>query len=161
MLANLFCKLASYGDGLLLLLVIYRLVAMLGNWTQHAFVDADDPGNAYKNSITCINVGYNYNKACWNDGYHISHHVRPAMHWTEHPTFFLKTLDQYASHQAIIFDGLDFGQVFFLLMHKRYSTLARHMVNLNGAFSSDTEAIALLRRRTIRITTPNTAELVY
>ncbi|MCK8495591.1 fatty acid desaturase [Spirosoma sp. RP8] len=32
----------------LLPLVIYRLVAMLGNWTQHAFVDADDPGNANK-----------------------------------------------------------------------------------------------------------------
>ena len=62
---------------------------MMGNWTQHAFVDGEDPGNAYKNSITCINV--KYNKKCWNDGYHISHHIRPAMHWTEHPTFFQKT----------------------------------------------------------------------
>ncbi|WP_080241212.1 fatty acid desaturase family protein [Spirosoma rigui] len=133
----------------LLPLFVYRLIAMLGNWTQHAFVDSEDPGNAYKNSITCINV--KYNKKCWNDGYHISHHVRPAMHWTEHPTFFQKTLDKYAQNQAIIFDGLDFLQVFYLLMNKRYKTLAQHMVNVNNAFSSEEEAIAVLRRRTERI----------
>ncbi|QMW01349.1 fatty acid desaturase family protein [Spirosoma foliorum] len=133
----------------LLPLVIYRFIAMLGNWTQHCFVDFDDPGNAYKNSITCINV--RYNKKCWNDGYHISHHVRPAMHWTEHPTFFMKTIDKYAQNQAVVFDGIDFGQVFFLLMFKRYDVLARNMVNINGAFADDEEAIALLRRRTKRI----------
>jgi fatty acid desaturase len=133
----------------LLPLVIYRLIAMLGNWTQHAFVDFEDPGNAYKNSITCINV--KYNKKCWNDGYHISHHIRPAMHWTEHPTFFLKTIDKYAQNRAIIFDGLDFLQIFFLLMRGKYDVLARHMVNVNGTFTDDADAIALLRRRTQRI----------
>ncbi|QJW88406.1 fatty acid desaturase [Spirosoma taeanense] len=130
-------------------LFIYRFIAMLGNWTQHAFVDAEDPGNAYKNSITCINV--NYNKKCWNDGYHISHHIRPAMHWTEHPTFFLKTIDKYAQNRAIIFDGLDFLQVFFLLMRGRYDKLAKHMVNLNDTFTDENDAIALLRQRTQRI----------
>ncbi|RYC71913.1 fatty acid desaturase family protein [Spirosoma sordidisoli] len=133
----------------LLPLVIYRLIAMLGNWTQHAFVDGQDPGNAYKNSITCINV--KYNKKCWNDGYHISHHVRPAMHWTEHPTFFQKTIDKYAQHRAIVFDGLDFLQIFFLLMRGRYDVLAAHMVNLNNTFADDQDAIALLKYRTQRI----------
>lgn len=133
----------------LLPLVIYRLIAMLGNWTQHAFVDGNDPGNAYKNSITCINV--KYNKKCWNDGYHISHHIRPAMHWTEHPTFFLKTIDKYAQNKAIIFDGLDFLQIFVLLMRGKYEVLARHMVNVNNAFTDDNDAIALLRQRTRRI----------
>ncbi|MBN8824230.1 MULTISPECIES: fatty acid desaturase [unclassified Spirosoma] len=130
-------------------LLVYRLIAMMGNWTQHAFVDGDEPGNAYKNSITCINV--KYNKKCWNDGYHISHHVRPALHWTEHPTFFQKTIDKYAHNQAIVFDGLDFLQIFFLLMRGRYDVLVKNMVNINGAFASDEEAIALLRRRTRRI----------
>lgn len=138
-------------------LVIYRLIAMMGNWTQHSFVDFEDPGNAYKNSITCINV--KYNKKCWNDGYHISHHVRPAMHWTEHPTFFQKTIDKYAQNQSIIFDGLDFLQIFFLLMRGRYDVLVRHMVNVNGTFASDEEAIALLRRRTQRIPLQNTVLL--
>ncbi|PRY43121.1 fatty acid desaturase [Spirosoma oryzae] len=128
---------------------IYRLIAMLGNWTQHAFVCSEDPGNAYKNSITCINV--KYNKKCWNDGYHISHHIRPAMHWTEHPIFFQKTIDKYAQHKAVIFDGLDFLQIFFLLMRRRYDRLAQHMVNVNGAFADEQEAIDLLRSRTQRI----------
>ncbi|MBD2700947.1 fatty acid desaturase [Spirosoma sp. BT702] len=132
-------------------LLIFRLITMLGNWTQHSFVDFEDPGNAYKNSITCINV--KYNKKCWNDGYHISHHIRPAMHWTEHPGFFLKTIDKYAQNQAVVFDGLDFLQIFFLLMRKRYDTLAKYMVNINGAFADENEAIALLRRRTQRIMT--------
>ncbi|GAB3641966.1 fatty acid desaturase family protein [Spirosoma arcticum] len=130
-------------------LIIYRVIAMIGNWTQHAFVDGDEPGNPYKNSITCINV--RYNKLCWNDGYHISHHIRPALHWTEHPVFFRKTIEQYDRNQAIIFDGLDFLQVFFLLMRGRYDRLAAHMINLNKTFASDADAIALLRRRTQRI----------
>lgn len=129
--------------------LIYRFVAMLGNFTQHAFVDASDPDNPYRNSITCINVKYNHK--CWNDGYHISHHYRPAMHWTEHPTFFLKTIDKYAQNQAIVFDGLDFLKVFYYLMNKRYDVLVRHMVNINGAFRDDEEAIAVMRARTQRI----------
>lgn len=130
----------------LLPFVIYRLIAMLGNWTQHAFVDAQDPANPFKNSITCINVKYNHK--CWNDGYHISHHQRPAMHWSEHPTFFQKTLDKYSQNQAIVFDGLDFLGVFYNLMRKRYDVLASHAVNVNGAFTSEAELIAVMRYRT-------------
>lgn len=128
---------------------IFRLITMLGNWTQHAFVDPIDPGNSYKNSITCINV--KYNKKCWNDGYHISHHCRPAMHWTEHPTFFMKTLDNYAKNKAVVFDGLDFLKVFYYLMNKRYDVLASHVVNINGTFRNDEEIISLLKDRTQRI----------
>ncbi|GAA4405045.1 hypothetical protein GCM10023187_23080 [Nibrella viscosa] len=132
---------------------IFRLITMLGNWTQHSFVDPADPGNPYKNSITCINV--KYNKKCWNDGYHISHHCRPAMHWTEHPGFFLKTIDNYAKNKAVVFDGLDFLKVFFYLMNKRYDVLARHVVNINGTFQSDEEVINLLKYRTQRIPVPS------
>ena len=131
-------------------LLLSRVVMMLGNWTQHSFIDAADPGNPYKNSITCINVKYNHK--CWNDGYHISHHQRPGMHWTEHPTFFLKTIDKYVEHKAIIFDGADFGKVFFTLMARRYDVLAKHVVNINGnTFANEEEVIALLKARTQRI----------
>ncbi len=138
-------------------LLLSRIVMMLGNWTQHSFIDAADPGNPYKNSITCINVKYNHK--CWNDGYHIGHHQRPGLHWTEHPTFFLKTLDKYAQNQAIVFDGADYLKIFISLMTRRYDVLAKHVVNINGnTFADEAEVIAVLKARTQRI--PAVTELV-
>ncbi len=122
---------------------------MVGNWTQHAFIDPNDPANLYKNSITCVNI--NYNHRCWNDGYHISHHIRPNMHWTEHPKHFKNNLDQYAKNKAIVFNGLDFLQVFYFLMNKRYEKLSQHLVNIDHTFNSKDEAIRELKRRTQKI----------
>jgi len=122
---------------------------MMGNWAQHAFVCAQDPSNAYKNSITVINTKYNHK--CWNDGYHISHHIKPAMHWTEHPLYFQSTLKEYADNEAIIFDGIHFLHVFVWLMGKRYDLLADHFVNVGDRFKSNEEIITFLRRRTQKI----------
>src|SRR5690242_19008286 len=82
-------------------LIISRFVMMLGNWNQHAFIDPSDPGNCLKNSITCINTAYN--KKCWNDGYHINHHLKPAMHYTEYPDHFTANLNTFAKNNALIF----------------------------------------------------------
>jgi hypothetical protein len=128
---------------------LYRLIAMMGNWAQHAFIGADDPGNAYKNSITCINTKYNVK--CWNDGYHISHHVKQTMHYTEHPGYFTKTLDKYIANEAIVFDGIHFLHVFIWLMRKRYDLLARHFVNIGDRFNSDDEVIVFLKSRTQKV----------
>ena len=126
-----------------------RAVMMLGNWTQHAFVDKDDPGNPYKNSITCINVKYNHK--CWNDGYHISHHIKPTLHWTEHPNHLLENLDEYAQNKAIVFDGIDFLKVWIYLLRHDYSKLADHVVNINNTFSSKEEIIAIMKSRVEKI----------
>ena len=128
---------------------IYRLVAMMGNWAQHSFVDRNDPGNEYKNSITCINTKYNLK--CWNDGYHISHHERQTMHWTEHPVYFKKTLDKYIANDAIVFDGIHFLHVFIWLMRNRYDLLANNFVNLSDKFKSQEDVIAFLKSRTEKI----------
>ena len=126
--------------------VLFRMVAMMGNWAQHAFLRAEDPANSYWNSITCINTKYNHK--CWNDGYHISHHIKPSMHWTEHPTYCQKTLAQYAERDAIVFDGIHFLHVFFWLMAKRYDLLAKHYVDLHGRYRTDAEVAEMLRGRT-------------
>ena len=73
------------------------------------------------------------------------------MHWTEHPTFFQKTIDKCAKNQAIIFEQLDFLNVFVNLMRKRYDVLASHVVNVNGAFRDDTEIESVHRQRTRQI----------
>lgn len=126
-----------------------RFAMMAGNWGQHAFVDPTDPGNSYKNSLTCINA--RYNKTCFNDGYHIGHHVRPAMHWTDMPVEFQENIDKYREQQSVVFKGIDFFIVWFLLMTKSYGTLANHYIHLDDRLKSKEEVIAFLKSRTKRI----------
>ena len=130
-------------------LLITRIAMMSGNWAQHAFVKAEDPGNCYVNSLTCINSVYN--RRCFNDGYHISHHWKPTRHWTEHPQELADNLAEYARNDAIVFEKLDFFAVWLNLMLKRYDTLAEHYVPLDDRARSKEEVIALLKERTRRI----------
>jgi fatty acid desaturase len=123
--------------------VFARVVMMLGNWTQHAFVDLE---NMEDNTINCINTAYN--KTCWNDGYHAVHHVRPALHYTEIPGEFLKNKDVFAKQKTLTFDGIHYLHIFIWLMTRRYDKLAKHVVNVNNMFSSEEEAIALMKERT-------------
>lgn len=37
-------------------LVLMRAGMMVGNWGQHAFVDADEPDSDYRSSVTLIDV---------------------------------------------------------------------------------------------------------
>jgi fatty acid desaturase len=133
----------------LLPLVISRFIMMVGNWAQHSFVDADDPENFYKNSVTCINT--KYNKKCWNDGYHISHHIKPNLHWTLHPDHLISNKELYAQNKALVFHGIHFLHIWWYLMNKDYPGLARHVVNINGTFTAEEDAIALMESRTRRI----------
>lgn len=126
--------------------LLARFLMMAGNWAQHAFVDPDDPANDRKSSITCINT--RYNRRCFNDGYHIGHHEKANLHWTEMPVDFQNKRELYAKDDAIIFDGIDFFQVWALLMMKRYDILAKHFVELRDEARSDREIIALMRHRT-------------
>lgn len=130
----------------LLPLLISRIIMMVGNWAQHSFIEEGDPGNFYKNSITCINTGYNHK--CWNDGYHISHHIQPAMHWTLHPEHLQANLKEYAANKALIFEGIHFLHVWWYLMNKDYEKLAKRVVNIHGMFNSEDDIIALLKSRT-------------
>jgi fatty acid desaturase len=127
-------------------LVLIRSLMMAGNWGQHAFVAADAPENPYKASITCINS--RYNRRCFNDGYHIGHHLQARAHWTELPVEFEKNIAEYAKNDAIVFEGLDFFLVWVLLMTRRFSTLSKAFVRLPGAPErTDAEVEAFLKER--------------
>lgn len=126
-----------------------RVMMMVGNWGQHAFLDPSRPGDSFVNSITCINVAYN--KRCFNDGYHIGHHVKQNRHWTDLPTDFLANADRYAKEGCIVFEGLDFFMVSVLLFLHRYDVLAKHFVRLGEDRRTDAEVIELLKSRTRRI----------
>ncbi|HEX6276011.1 MAG TPA: fatty acid desaturase [Polyangiaceae bacterium] len=136
--------------------VIVRTLMMMGNWAQHAFVDPNDSANSYRNSISCINT--RYNRRCFNDGYHIVHHLRPALHYTEMPGEFEKNRASYGAADAIVFDGLDYFQVWLCLMTGRHARLARAFVHLPGApHRSESEVIAFLKSRLEPIPAPELA----
>jgi fatty acid desaturase len=128
---------------------VVRFLMMAGNWGQHAFIDRNNPKNNYTNSINCINV--RYNRTCFNDGYHIVHHLNPAMHWLDLPNDFKKNIPRYTDENSIIFQGIDFFQVWFFLMTKQYDVLAKKMVIVNPALTSKEQVVELLKERTRRI----------
>ena len=123
-----------------------RAAMMAGNWAQHAFIDPTGPESSYKNSITCINTVYN--RRCFNDGYHIGHHVKQTRHWTEMPEDFLANQETYVAEGAIVFQGIDFFGIWVLLMLKSYDSLARRFVEIDGAARTPEQIKALLRSRT-------------
>jgi hypothetical protein len=133
-------------------LLFARFGMMAGNWAQHSFIDPSDPANPYRNSITCINS--TYNRRCFNDGYHIGHHVKANRHWTEMPTDFLASRERYAAEDAIVFEKIDFFVVWAFLMLKRYDWLAKYYVDVGGPRRTREELIEYLRQRTRRIPRP-------
>jgi hypothetical protein len=126
--------------------VLARFMMMAGNWGQHAFIDLDDPANCYRNSITCINVSYN--RKCFNDGYHIGHHLKATRHWTEMPGELKQNQARYAAERALVFEGVDFFMVWAFLMLKRYDWLAKRVVALDDTPRTQAELIAMMRERT-------------
>lgn len=127
-------------------LMIIRFAMMAGNWGQHAFVDRRTPGSSFRNTITCINSPYNHK--CFNDGYHIGHHLYPKQHWTDMPANFEEDIPLYVENRCIVFQKLDFFMVWVMLMLKKYDTLEANYVNLGNVFTEKDDVIALLKERT-------------
>jgi hypothetical protein len=128
-----------------------RAAMMAGTWAQHAFVDPAHPEDPYLSSITCINT--RYNRRCFNDGYHIGHHLRANRHWTELPDELERNLAEYARRGALVFEGVDFFGVWLRLMLRNYEGLARRVVVLDGSPRPLAETVAMLRSRTRPIST--------
>lgn len=127
-------------------LLAIRVLFMTGNWAQHAFVDVNDPKNEYRNSSTIINCPYNHK--CYNDGYHIVHHRKPGLHWSEMAQEFQDNWRTYRDQEAIVFDGVGNNQrVFWFLMTKNYDALERYLWRPPGDTRTKDERIALLKAR--------------
>lgn len=123
-----------------------RLMMMVGNWAQHAFIDPDAPDNDYKSSVNTIDR--RYNARCFNAGYHIFHHVRKGTHYSELSTEFERNPEQYGREDAIVFDRIDLLGIWFLLLTRQHAALAKRFVRLPGAPArTEAEVVALFKRR--------------
>ncbi|KAJ1505025.1 hypothetical protein HMI54_010718 [Coelomomyces lativittatus] len=126
---------------------LMRFGMMSGNWAQHAFVDRSRPDCDFVQSLTCINN--TYNQIAFNDGYHTSHHLNPRRHWMDHPEHLVTHLEAYAHHGTLVFNELDFHQVWFLLMIRNYKALAKAFVPLGPNYpTNESEIIVFLKERT-------------
>ncbi|KAL7627733.1 hypothetical protein AAE478_001928 [Parahypoxylon ruwenzoriense] len=134
----------------LLPLMLLRAGLMVGNWGQHAFVDADEPDSDYRSSITLIDVPSN--RYCYNDGYHTSHHLNPRRHWRDHPVHLLQNKATYGRENALVFHGIDYLEVTVRLLLHHYDYLAARLVPLGPRQSALTreQRVAMLRRATRR-----------
>lgn len=106
-------------------LLVVRFGMISGNWVQHAFVDPARPAEAAAHSLVCLDTPYN--ELCFNDGYHIQHHEAPAAHFTELPALFEASRERLMATGAVIFRGLDYFQIWALLMRKAHGRLATHL----------------------------------
>lgn len=124
-----------------------RIGMMSGNWTQHAFLDPDHATNDYKTALTVIDTYYN--KTCFNDGYHTSHHLNPIRHWQDHPEHFLASREKFNEQKVIIFRNCDYWEIWCHLMVKDHVWLAKHLVS-NDSDSVEAK-VAFLKTRLKRL----------
>lgn len=126
-----------------------RFFLMAGNWAQHAFIDPMDWENPYRSITTFVNSGYN--ARCFNDGYHLNHHLRSSSHWTEMPERFESIKDEVIDNQAIVFRKIDYFIIWLLLMLKQHRVLARFMVDVGDEETTIEQRVALLHDRLVPI----------
>jgi fatty acid desaturase len=137
--------------------VIIRFMMMAGNWGQHAFINTARMNNGLANSITCVNSAYN--RRCFNDGYHIGHHLKASRHWTEMPQDLVDNQGKYLAAGALVFQGIDFFLVSLLLWTGQWRALARRHVSLGGSPRSDDEIVEMLKGRVQPVRDWKSAEL--
>lgn len=127
--------------------VLGPFALMLGNFSQHIFVDPDSPSSNY--TLACNHVNAPFNMLTFNDGYHITHHVNSVCHWSEMPLNFIKNLDKYEQGGAIIFKHISFDEISFAVFsgERGLRRLAKHVVQITPKYKSEDELVAMFRRR--------------
>jgi fatty acid desaturase len=130
--------------------IFYALVPLLSMnfimaataWVQHAFYDPEHPGDYFANTVTVMDE-WNF----MNEGYHLAHHHRSSLHWTDMPAHFEQLRAKMKDSGSLVFRDLDFYELFFeLTLLGRLDVLAEKLVTWEPMRHE--EKVALLAKRT-------------
>ena len=113
-------------------------------WVQHAFCDPEHPQDFFANSVTVVDE-VNF----MNEGYHLCHHHRSSLHWTEMPAHFERIRQKMSEAGSLVFRDLDFMGLFLeLTLLHRMDVLAEKLVPWEPL--DHDQKLALLAKRTSR-----------
>ncbi len=126
-----------------------RVLLMTGNWAQHAFIDPDACTDDYRTVVTFVNSVYN--RRGFNDGYHLTHHLKPSLHYLDMPGDFESRREDMIKMNSLVFRKIDYFEIFLMLVTKRHHKLASYYVQLDPENpKSEDEVVALIKRRVRR-----------
>lgn len=130
--------------------ILYVLVPLLSmnfimaitSWVQHAFCDPENPEDYFAHTVTIVDE-VNF----MNEGYHLCHHHRSGLHWTEMPDHLERIRDKMKESGSLVFRDLDFMELFVeLTLLRRMNVLAEKLVPWTPM--NHEERLALLAERT-------------
>jgi hypothetical protein len=122
-------------------LLSMNVITAITAWIQHAFYDAEHPEDYFAHTVTVLD-DMNF----LNEGYHLCHHHRSSMHWTEMPDHFEAIRDRMRESRSLVFRDLDYMELFIeLTVLRRSDVLAEKLITWEPM--SHEEKLALLAKR--------------